>query len=412
MLFYYIISIITAYILISLFRRQRIDVSAILQKADIRMFPKMKDRSSSYDQQIEVRAWDILLNDPRAVNEFMSGTLGFIESYMKGGWSCKDLKQLLRKIADADLENVRFYTIPQLVWLVFNRIRISLKDFNRENSKLVAVQHYDLPRPLYEIMLGKTMTYSCAYFSKTDSLDQAQINKMDLIARKMHLKPGMNVLDIGCGWGSLANYLVTKYRVKVLAITISKEQIEYCRETFQHENLEFKLIDYRDIQSKFDRIVSVGMFEHVTSVNYDEFFRVCQQALKSEGLILLHTITGNRSHRPGSGNPFIMKYIFPNSQLPSLTQITGSIAHKFIIEDIQNFGLYYAKTLANWYRNFDVSKINKALEDANFPPLTETFIRMWKAYLLMSQVGFESQKIFLHQFVLSRGQLEVYKAAR
>ena len=395
----YLIGTITAIVGVYLYR-SRIDVEGILLKADIKMI--------NYDD--EQRVHDIVIHNEKAKDDIMSGAIGFIESYMKGYWSCQDLEGLFNKLEQANLHELNLYTVPQLIFIGLNRLWIKIKGFNEKDGQLVGLQHYDLPRELYERMLGPTMIYSCAYFKDTNSLDIAQERKLDLIARKMKLEPGMTVLDIGCGWGTLATYLVTIFNVKVTAITISNEQIKYCQETYDHPDLTFKLEDYRNLKSVvFDRIVSVGMFEHVTSANYDTYFKVCQSLLKPKGLVLVHTITGDKSHQPGEGNPFIMKYIFPNSQLPSLSQITEAISYKFTVEDVHNFGQYYAKTLKAWRNNFDPAEINNTLSENR---LSKSFIRMWNAYLIMSQIGFERNRIFLHQIVLSRGQNEVYEAVR
>lgn len=381
------------------------DVSSIFEKADVHLY----NSSNSFN----AREWDIIIYNDKAYDEFMTGSLGFMESYMKGYWSCDDLETLFRKLEQANLYELNLYTIPQLIYLGLNRLRIKITGFNETDGQLVGLQHYDLPRELYETMLGKSMTYSSAYFKGTDNLDVAQWNKMKLIAEKMNMEPGMKVLDIGCGWGSLAYFLVFNYDVKVTGITISQEQLKYCQENFQHPNLTYKLQDYRNItDTDFDRIVSVGMFEHVTSANYETYFRICQRILKPDGLFLLHTITGDRCHHPGEGNPFIMKYIFPNSQLPSLSQITKAVSYKFIVDDVQNFGLYYGTTLSKWRENFDIDEINTKLINNGKPQLNDTFIRMWNMYLIMSQIGFETNKIFLHQLVLTKSRDKVYKASR
>ncbi len=404
----YIVILIIICVGVSIYRRKRINVVGILEEIGIIIHQKS-------DITLKINDYDIVCNGKISdlTEEFLKGSVGFIESYMAVKWSCKDLKQLLEKINNANLDTMKHYTIMDLIELGVRRLLIEVKGLSRSDNKLVALQHYDLPLILYSQMLDRTMSYSCGYFKDVDDLEQAQINKIELIAQKMHLKSGMKVLDIGCGWGSLAHYMAKQYDVEVVGVTISKEQYHYCEKTHNHPNLRFDIMDYRDIgDEQFDRIVSVGMFEHVTSKNYDEFFKVCQRSLKPTGLILLHTITGNKSHRPGEGNAFISKYIFPNSQLPSLMQITEAVSYKFIVEDVHSFGLYYAKTLEKWRSNFDIVEINRHLRENDLDELSIEFIRMWEAYLIMSQIGFESRKINLHQFVLSRGLTEVYEAVR
>jgi cyclopropane-fatty-acyl-phospholipid synthase len=243
------------------------------------------------------------------------------------------------------------------------------------------------------------MNYSCGYWKDADNLAQAQENKMKLIGEKLKLEPGMKVLDIGCGWGALCKYLAREYQVQVVGCTISKEQADIARESCAGLPVDIQLIDYRDLDSKFDRIVSVGMFEHVGTANYKTFFKVAERCLEDDGIFLLHSI--GVSH-PGVPliEPWFHKYIFPNGILPYHTDIPKNIDGLFIIEDWHNFSNDYAKTLTAWRENFKKS----------WPKLSErygnTFYRMWYFYLSLSIGAFKSRKYQLWQIVLTKNGLE------
>jgi len=250
------------------------------------------------------------------------------------------------------------------------------------------------------------MNYSCGYWRTATDLTQAQQDKMDLIAKKMMLKPGMKVLDIGCGWGGLCKHLAKNYGVNVVGITISKEGARYAQENCSGLPVEIRLVDYRDLNEQFDRIVSVGMFEHVGHNNYKDFFDAAHRCLKDEGIFLLHTIGVAHQDVPRS-EPWFHTYIFPNGILPYYKHITEHIENQFIIEDWQNFGNDYSRTLIAWYDNFVKSwpKLENKYGDK--------FFRMWKYYLQFSAGAFKSRKFQLWQVVLSKNGIEGgYYAAR
>ena len=269
----------------------------------------------------------------------------------------------------------------------------------------VGEKHYDTGNDLFTLMLGKTMAYSCGYWRDAKNLDQAQEAKFDLICRKLNLQKGQKVLDIGCGWGSFAYHAAKNYGVNVVGISVSKEQIKFAKQLCKGLPVEFRLQDYRELNEKFDHIISIGMFEHVGVKNYREFLKISKNCLKKDGLFLLHTIgslkSGNRME------PWLDKYIFPNSMLPSLKQITSSAEGLFVIEDVHNFGPDYDKTLMEWHKNF-----NK-----NWPKLKnkygEKFYRMWNYYLLSCAATFRARKSQLWQIVLSpEGVPGGYKSVR
>ena len=226
------------------------------------------------------------------------------------------------------------------------------------------------------------------------NLNEAQEAKLDLICRKQKLGTGMSVLDIGCGWGSFAKYAAEKFHVSVVGITISKEQIKMSRELCKGHDIEIKLMDYRDLNEKYDRIVSIGMFEHVGYKNYRRFFKVVNRCLKNDGLFLLHTI--GRKKTMTYTDPWIDKYIFPHSNLPSPSQITKAYEGIFKLEDWHNFGMDYDKTIMVWHKNFN-KNWDKIKADYN-----DRFRRMWNYYLLTSAGSFRARKNQLWQIVFSK----------
>ncbi|MDP1689559.1 MAG: cyclopropane fatty acyl phospholipid synthase, partial [bacterium] len=255
-------------------------------------------------------------------------------------------------------------------------------------------KHYDLGNDLYRAVLDKRLTYTCGYWKNAADLDSAQEAKLDLVCKKIGLKSGQRVLDIGCGWGSFVGFTAEKYGVSALGVTVSKKQKELVDKLYPNFPIEFKLLDYRESKGKFDQVVSWGMFEHVGGKIYRTFMKVAHKALKDEGLFLLHTIGGNRSVR--GNEPWIEKYIFPNSMLPSIKQISQAIEGLFVVEDWHNFGTDYDKTLMAWYNNFEDNWLKIKLN------YNERFYRMWKYYLLMCAGTFRSRENQLWQIVLSK----------
>ncbi len=256
-------------------------------------------------------------------------------------------------------------------------------------------------------MLDPWMQYTCGYWKDVDNLNDAQINKMELIAKKLDLKPGMLVLDIGCGWGTLCKYLAENYKVECVGVTISEQGVLHGKEICEGLPVEIRLQDYRDVKEQFDRIVSVGMFEHVGFHNYREFFQVARRCLKDDGIFLLHTIARNHSNFPLGSIPWAHHYIFPNGFLPDPMMISEATKNQFIIEDWHNFGPDYGKTLTAWRENF----MNgwPQIKDK----FDERFYRMWICYLSFSISMFRSRKLQLWQIVLSKDGLKrEYRAAR
>jgi cyclopropane-fatty-acyl-phospholipid synthase len=296
-----------------------------------------------------------------------NGSLALGESYMDGWWDCPSLDQLFYCIARSDV----FYRIPKNIATLLTYLKAKFTNLQSTSRAFqVGEQHYDLGNDLFKVMLDKNMIYSCAYWKNAETLEQAQENKCKLICEKLYLKPGMKILDIGCGWGGLALYAAKNYGVEVIGVTISQEQAEYAREITKDYPVEIRLQDYREIDELFDRIVSVGMFEHVGVKNYKTFMNTAHTLLKDGGLLLLHTIGSNSSLT--YGDPWITKYIFTNGMLPSVEQIARASQGLFVMEDWHNFGADYDKTLMAWNENFE----------KNWPLLQskygDRFYRMWK----------------------------------
>jgi len=338
------------------------------------------------------RFWDIQIYNDRFYRRVVSqGSLALGESYMDCWWDAKELDQFFCKILTAELDKKvrdnRRLGVPFLKARLLNpqRPAAALK---------IGEYHYDIGNELYSAMLDKRLVYSCGYWKHASNLDQAQEAKLDLICRKLDLRRGMKVLDIGCGWGSFAKYAAEKYGVEVVGITVSRKQVELGRLLCKDLPVEIRLQDYRDIREKFDCVVSVGMFEHVGYKNYRKFIEIVHSVLRTNGLFLLHTIGGN--HSAYSNEAWIEKYIFPNSMLPSIKQIGAAIEGLFVMEDWHNFGVHYDKTLMAWFKNFKQSR-DKIKSNYN-----ERFYRMWKYYLLSCAGSFRARKNQLWQIVFSK----------
>jgi cyclopropane-fatty-acyl-phospholipid synthase len=349
------------------------------------------------------RPWDIKIHNKQLYARVLKeGSLGLGEAYMDGWWDCDRLDELFYRLfrTESDAKVLKSWSdkLDMLMVMLFNYQ-------TKSRAFEVGEKHYDLSNDLFKAMLDKRMIYSCAYWKNADNLDMAQEHKLDLICKKLELKPGMRVLDIGCGWGGFARYAAEKYGAHVTGITISKEQLELARSTQGDLPLLFLLQDYRDCTDTFDRIVSVGMFEHVGHKNYKEFMQVVHRCLKDDGMCLLHTIGSNvTSFHP---DPWISKYIFPNGMLPSLAQITQQAEGLFVIEDVHNFGADYDKTLMAWAHNFNNAwpKFEK-----NY---NRRFYRMWNYYLYSCAGLFRARGIQLWQVVLSKkGVLGGYRSVR
>ncbi len=335
--------------------------------------------------------WGIrILNDKFYDRLLSNGSLGAGESYVEGWWECNRLDELINKALRAKLDRQLFSWHDIFATLKATLLNPQIKLMAFRNAQ----KHYDIGHDLYEKMLDRRMIYSCAYWKGAKGLEQAQENKLELICKKIGLKPEMKLLDIGGGWGGFAQYAAEKYKARVVGITVSKDQSQYAKRICKGLPVEIRLQDYRDLQEKFDRIVSLGMFEHVGYKNYREFMKVVHRCLNDAGLFLLHTIGGNISET--CINPWLQKYIFPNAMLPSIRQIGGAIEGLFVMEDWHNFGPDYDKTLMAWFSNF-----HRHWEELK-SKYGEDFYRMWRYYLLSCAGAFRARKIQVWQILLSK----------
>jgi cyclopropane-fatty-acyl-phospholipid synthase len=358
-------------------RRYQQRVEAMLNAADIRIGGD--------------RPWDVcVLNDDIYARVVAQGMLGVGETYMDGWWECEQLDEMICRAFRANFHK----EIRPLKYLLFV-LQARLTNLQRQARAFqVGHEHYDLGQDLYRAMLDKRMIYSCAYWKDAETLDEAQEHKLDLIARKLELEPGMKVLDIGCGWGGALHYLSEKYGISGTGITISSDQFELATELCKDLPIEIRIQDYRDLNERFDRIYSIGMFEHVGHKNYQGYMDVVRRCLEPDGLFLLHTIGCKFSQ--ARTDPWLTRYIFPNGMLPSSTQVTMAAEGRLNIEDWHNFPQDYERTLMCWYENFEAAWGDLRSD------YSERFFRMWRYYLLACAGGFRAGGNQLWQIVFSR----------
>ncbi|MDP2629822.1 MAG: cyclopropane fatty acyl phospholipid synthase [Candidatus Uhrbacteria bacterium] len=336
--------------------------------------------------------WDIQIHNERSYRRVLTyGTLGIGESYMDGWWDSRALDETAYKFAKAGIEK-------RVAKNFFSFLRsLRSKIFNIQNkigARKVAFHHYDFDNDLYMSFLDPYNQYTCGYFKETDNLGLAQEKKLDLICQKLQLKKSDRVLDIGCGWGGFAKWAAKHYGCHVTGVSISDEQIKFAREFTKGLPVEIIKSDYRDISGKYDKVLSIGMFEHVGYKNYKTYFEIVDRILKPNGLSLLHTI--GRLDSVTINDPWFERYIFPNSMLPSIAQIGKAIDGLFVMEDWHNFGADYDKTLMAWWKNFDAAwpRFKQKYD--------EHFYRMFKYYLLTCAGMFRARDTQLWQIVLSK----------
>jgi len=349
--------------------------------------------------------WDLQVHDDRFYRRAMgSGSIGLGESYMDGWWEVEQLDEFFYRIHRADL--ARQVQTLEMLWLSFRSSLFNLQ--NKSEARQVARQHYDIGNDLYRIMLDKHMQYTCAYWKDAANLDEAQEKKLHLICRKLQLKPGMRVLELGGGFCGLARFVAREYGCEVVTYNISKEQVAFGREFCADLPVRIEEKDYREAikePGQFDRVVAVGLCEHIGYRNYRSFLQLARAKLNDAGLFLLHTIGGNRTRT--MTDPWIDKYIFPNGVLPSITHLGRALEDVFVMEDWHNFGPDYVKTLQAWWLNFETRycTLDKQRYD-------QRFFRMWKLYLMMSIGGFRARRMQLWQIVLSKGDIPSYEPVR
>lgn len=355
---------------------------------------------------------DPIVHDQRFYSRVLTqGSLGLGESYMDGWWDVDSLDGMLVRVLRASLD----HRVPGLASHLDDLRAWLLNLQSARRATAVGERHYDIGNDLFQAMLGRRMVYSCGYWREADDLESAQEAKLDLVCRKLGLRPGMRVLDIGCGWGEALKFAVERYGITGVGVTISREQAQYARELCAGLPIEIRLQDYRELDgttadSHFDRIFSIGMFEHVGVRNYRHYFELARRCLVDDpdtdgGLFLLHSIGSSQSVR--HTDPWIERYIFPNSMLPSAVQIAQSVEGLFVIEDWHGFGSDYDRTLLAWRDNIE------AAWDTLPSRYDERFRRMWRFYLAASMATFRTRRGQLWQLVLSpRGVPGGYVAPR
>jgi len=337
------------------------------------------------------RPWDLRVHDDRFFLRLLAtGSLGLGESYVDGWWDAEALDELtdrvLRAGVDADFRARPGDCLHALAARLFNPQSL-------RRSRTAVRRHYDLGNDLYAAMLDRRLVYSCGRWEHAATLDEAQEAKLDLVCRKIGLSRGDRVLDVGCGWGSWAGFAAERYGARVTGITLSEPQAELGRVRCAGLPVTLLVRDYREMDGRFDHVVSIGMFEHVGARNYRRFMEAVRGRLADDGLFLLHTIGGNRSV-PGT-DPWIERHVFPGSHIPSAREIADAVEGLFVVEDWQNFGADYDRTLMDWWRNFE----------ARWPDLRgrydERFHRAWRYYLLTCAGSFRARRNHVWQIVLS-----------
>jgi cyclopropane-fatty-acyl-phospholipid synthase len=351
------------------------------------------------------RPWDIRVHHPRLYHRVLTQwSLGLGESYMDGDWDCERPDELFHRLMRTDVEARAMGSA---------RLRLALETLRQSWLNLqaparafeVGKRHYDAGNDVFEAMLDARMIYSCAYWEHARDLDEAQEHKLELICRKLELKPGDKLLEIGCGWGGLARFAAERHGAVVTGITVSKEQLALARERCAGLPVTLRLQDYRELTGRFDKIVSVGMFEHVGPKNYPVYFDTVRRLLEPGGLFLLHTI-GIDVRSPRT-DPWIDRYVFPNGKLPSAVELTQALEGRFLVEDWHNFGPDYDRTLMAWHERFERAWPQLA------PRYGERFGRMWRYYLLSCAGFFRSRQGQLWQLVLAgRERREAYRSVR
>ena len=347
--------------------------------------------------------WDPQIKDERFWTRlYAQGSLGLGEAYMDGWWECDDLAEFFNRVVGANIED-KLRVTPGLIWQIVQAKFLNMQTVAK--SKRVAAMHYN-ETEAYKASLDVRMTGSCGYWPEgVTNVDQAQEAKLDMICRKVQLKPGETVWDIGCGWGAFMGFAAEKYGANCVGVTVSPDQAAYGRERYKGLPVEFQVKDYREFTGKADKVVSMGMFEHVGYKNFRTYFETARRVIKDDGLFLLHTIGSPESKE--TIDPWIEKYIFPGGVLPSLKQVGEAIEGLFSVIDLHNIGPHYDKTLVAWWDNFRTKWPQPQT------PEQWRFYRMWKYYLLCCAGGFRSRAIHVWQFVLStRGVPEGYITQR
>ena len=332
--------------------------------------------------------WDIQIHDervyPRALRD---GTLGVGEAYVEGWWDCQAIDQMIERLIRARVDLV----LRESWVLLANAVRSRIFNLQATRAFEVGERHYDVGNDLYLAMLGRRMIYTCAYWKDHDTLEAAQEAKLDLVCRKIGARPGMRILDLGCGWGGFAAFAAENYGADVVGYTVSREQWAWAKERYAGLPVDIRLADYRHATGRFDAVVSIGLMEHVGPKNYRAYMELATRRLAPGGVVFVHTITGQEPRT--QIDPWFQKYIFPNAVIPTLGQLATAMDEILVAEDVHNIGEHYDRTLMAWWTNFDRA----------WPSLRarygDPFYRMWKFYLLTSAAQFRARALCLLQIV-------------
>jgi len=340
------------------------------------------------------RPWDLQVREPRAYERvFRHGSIGFGEAFMEGWLDCERVDMMAERAYRSKLAE-KIEVGPAFL----EAIKVRFNPFgSRSRAFEIGKWHYDTGNDLFEVMLDKYLVYSCGYWQQAETLETAQRDKLKIICRKLQLEPGMRVLDIGCGWGGLARYAAEHYGVSVVGVSVSKQQIELGTRLASSLPVQLRYVDYRDIDEMFDRVVSVGMFEHVGRRHYRDFFAACERCLKPSGILLLHTV-GYLKEQPIDS--WFNKYIMPGVEFPTVANIADSVGETLVLEDFHTWeGAHYDKTLMAWFDRFQDGweELKKNYD--------ETFYRMWKLYLQGCAGAFRADRMRVWQLVFSKGGL-------
>ncbi|MCC6993417.1 MAG: cyclopropane fatty acyl phospholipid synthase [Deltaproteobacteria bacterium] len=335
---------------------------------------------------------DIRVKNPAFYERLLrDASIGLGESYMDDWWEVDALDVFIDKLMRANIKQ-KIAGSWKLRLLTAKALLLNLQSRARSGKSVEA--HYDIGNDLYTRMLDPRMVYTCGYWKNAKTLAEAQEAKLELIAQKAGLQPGMKVLDLGCGWGGFAAWAAEKHGCDVVGYTLSKDQVSLGKQLWKGLSVDMRLSDYREATGKYDRVISIGMMEHVGPKNHRTVMKVVNRCLKDDGVAVIHTIANNKSLLHGT--PFIEKYIFPNAVAPSLAQLGRAIEGLFVAEDLQNIGPDYDPTLMAWWANFDktYSEISHKYD--------RRFYQMWKFYLLAAAGASRSRDGQLYHLVLTK----------
>jgi cyclopropane-fatty-acyl-phospholipid synthase len=336
--------------------------------------------------------WDVQVHNPAFYDRLLrDGQLGLGESYIDGWWDCEQIDEFVNRILKVHTDQ-KIKDSPRILLQLLRERLFNLQ--SRARAFEVGEKHYDLGNDLYRAMLDKRLNYACGYWKNATTLDEAQEAKLELICKKIGARPGMSILELGCGWGGFAKYAAEKYGVQVLGVTVSKEQVALGTELCKGLPVELRLQDYRAVEGKFDAVISIGMMEHIGVKNYRTYMEVVDRCLKEDGIAFIHTIGHFREVKVA--DEFTNRYVFPNGMLPSLPQLTRAMLGLFVIEDLQNMGPHYDPTLMAWTANFEKSW--PQLKDK----YSDRFYRMWRYWMLTGAGAFRARDQQLWQIVMTR----------